>query len=61
MFAPGHPASRKVVKKYLHGKQDMSVDPGEGSPFRQTLEKLEEEVKGREFRFILPDEGISSF
>jgi GNAT superfamily N-acetyltransferase len=48
IFAPGHPASRRVVRNYFENKQELVVDPGEDSAFTQNLKRLEQEVDSLE-------------
>lgn len=52
VFAPAHPASRRVVEKYFDGKLFLPVDPAAGSAFARTLAKLEAEVKELEGKGI---------
>jgi len=49
VFAPAHPASKRMVEKYLHGKMRIET----GSPeYAATLKLLEEEVKALEAKGI---------
>ena len=63
IFAPGHPASRRVVHTYFDDQQTLIIDFGEESIFTKSLKQLEGEVelineRGVQFTFsIQPAKG----
>jgi GNAT superfamily N-acetyltransferase len=58
MFAPGHPASKHVVRTYFDNHQTLMVDSTENSSFSRSLKRLEGEIgmmkeKGVGFTFLI--------
>ena len=45
VFAPAHPASKRIVQKYLGGRAAIEVDTSPGSQFSSILDMLKEEVR----------------
>ncbi len=54
VFAPAHPASRRMVEKYLEGKTTIPVEPGD-SIFGRALARFVAEVKALEERGVRYD------
>ena len=52
VFAPAHPASKRIVQKYLGGRAAIEVDTSPGSQFSSTLDMLREEVRSLEGKGI---------
>jgi len=58
IFAPGHPASRRVVNNYFHNQQTLLLNLDEDSTFTKSLKRLENEVetmkeRGVQFTFSM--------
>jgi hypothetical protein len=51
-FAPTHPASVRLVNKYLGGVHRLAVDPAPDSAFSKALDRLEAELRA------LEDDGV---